>query len=443
MRYTKWLGTLCAIGLLCLHLQTGLAQAAPENGAWWNPNQMGSGFGIEIQGNTLLMAGFLYENDGRATWHVSVGPMQNATTYQGRLLAFSNGQTLTGAYQAPAAPTDAGAVTLQFTDDSHGTITWPGGTIPIERARYGSGTASFQPKTGVWVNTAEFGRGFFIEVQGDQILVAGAMYDANGKPVWYVSIGAMASPTTYQGAWSQYANGQTLTGPYQPPSAPTHVGTFSLEFPAPDQATLTLFADGAAASRDAAPLGGPIVIPLEPLRCDFGLACVRPPDRWQGSVKYSRRTVTAPVDDALSIKGTVVWELEAPDSTGRAYYILDDILSGPIQVTQEGKWNKDTVNECTVKGETPFSLEPDDGALELRPDGFYRGIIGKIVRYTLKISCPEDVKFEVQTRLEFLFEMEGTLGDGWNAARMQGEMKPDPVAGVTHTWSWDFVAIRF
>lgn len=98
MRYTKWLGTLCAIGLLCLHLQTGLAQAAPENGAWWNPNQMGSGFSIEIQGNTLLMAGFLYEDDGRATWHVSVGPMQNATTYQGRLLAFSNGQTLTGAY---------------------------------------------------------------------------------------------------------------------------------------------------------------------------------------------------------------------------------------------------------------------------------------------------------------------------------------------------------
>ena len=111
MRYPKWLGILCTIGLLCL--QTTLAQASPQNGWWWNPQESGRGYSIEIQGDSLFMAGYLYENDGHATWLVSGGLMQNATTYAGRLLAFSNGQTLTGDYKAPSAPSDAGAVHQQ------------------------------------------------------------------------------------------------------------------------------------------------------------------------------------------------------------------------------------------------------------------------------------------------------------------------------------------
>ena len=437
MRYTKWLGTLCAIGLLCLHLQTGLAQAAPENGAWWNPNQMGSGFGIEIQGNTLLMAGFLYENDGRATWHVSVGPMQNATTYQGRLLAFSNGQTLTGAYQAPAAPTDAGAVTLQFTDDSHGTLTWPGGTIPIDRARYGSGTASFQPKTGVWGNTAEFGRGFFIEVQGDQMLVAGAMYDANGKPVWYVSVGAMASPTTYQGAWSQYANGQTLTGPYQPPSAPTHVGTFSLEFSARTQATLTLFAGGATASR-VADLGSPTVIILEPL-LPYISDLFPPPDEWRGMVKFTRHTVYEGLDDTLSFEGPVWWIREPPDPTKIPRYI---ILAGEIIVAHKAVLGGAFGITCTLRGETQLTLKSNDGFLfQDHLSGRYAGQISAVAKFSSTVTCPGFSQQEVEDEGSIDLEIEGTLDEGYNA-RMKGEMKPITAFGSKFTGSWDFVPIR-
>ena len=239
MRYPKWLAMLCTIGLLCL--QTTLAHAAPQNGWWWNPNQSGRAFSIEIQGNTLFMAGYLYENDGRATWLLSGGTMQNATNYAGRLLSFSNGQTLTGNYQAPGAPSDAGAVTLQFSDDTHATLTWPGGSIAIERFRYSSAaTASFQPEKGWWWNAAESGRAFFMEVQGDKMFIVGYMYDANGNPVWYVSGGAMTSPTSYQGDWLQFANGQTLSGPYVAPSAPVKAGAISVNFSAPGQATLTL-----------------------------------------------------------------------------------------------------------------------------------------------------------------------------------------------------------
>lgn len=438
MRYPKWLGALCALGLLCL--QTGPAWAAPENGAWWNPNQMGSGFSIEIRGNTLLMVGFLYEDDGRATWHVSVGPMQNATTYQGRLLAFRNGQTLTGAYQAPAAPTDAGAVTVQFTDDSHATLTWPGGTIPIERARYGSGPASFQPKTGLWWNTAEFGRGFFIEVQGDKILVAGAMYDANGKPVWYVSVGAMASPTAYQGDWYQYADGQTLTGSYKPPSAPTKVGTFRLEFSARNRATLTLFdpaalmtsAGGAAASR-VANLGGPKSIPMEPA-LDDDLAYLTPPDFWRGTIKFERLGV-AELDHRTFFEGPVAWVKDTyydPILDGYTY----SILAGEIIVTHEG-----TLNDfCTFKGETKVSLAPGDEILILHKDGRYNGYITRLVFFDTTVTCLGIFDVVTQTEATLELKMHGDLAFGFDSP-MTG-MSSFTVYGTKFTSIWNFSPVR-
>ena len=147
MRNAKWLGSLCATVMLCVG--TGLAQAAPENGWWWNPNESGRGFSIEIQGDTLFMAGYLYENDGRASWMASSGPMQNATSYQGRFLAFSNGQTLAGPYQAPAAATDAGAVSLQLNGRQVGSMgipkTWPthGTTAGLNCGRDAGAPVSF------------------------------------------------------------------------------------------------------------------------------------------------------------------------------------------------------------------------------------------------------------------------------------------------------------
>ena len=240
MRYTKWLGALCAIGVLCF--QAGLARAAPESGFWWNPNEGGRGFAIEVQGVTLFMGAFLYEANGRATWYSSAGPLQADGSYQGTLQAYGNGQTLTGAYKANAVTNaNAGNIALQFSDATHGTLTWPGGTIPIERFVFGSGTPSFKPESGIWWNAAESGRGFLIEVQGTTLWLGGYMYDEAGNPVWYAAPGPMTSTTLFQGHWEQYSGGQTLTGAYFPPaSPPANAGNVTLQFTSTTTATLTL-----------------------------------------------------------------------------------------------------------------------------------------------------------------------------------------------------------
>ena len=235
----RW-GGWSAFSIVCLFaMHATLAFADPQVGWWWNPAESGRGFFIESQGGIFYMAAYVYADDGRARWLVAGGPNADPSHFSGRLLEYADGQGLFGPYVAPSTPVDIGAIAVDFSDDMHGTITWPGGVVPIEREIFGTGPALYQPESGWWWNPAESGSGYSIEVQGGNLFFVGFMYDGAGKPVWYYSAGPMKSPTTYSGTLQQYANGQTLTGPYHPPSAPATLGSVAIAFSAPDAATLT------------------------------------------------------------------------------------------------------------------------------------------------------------------------------------------------------------
>jgi len=78
-------------------------------------------------------------------------------------------------------------------------------------------------------------------IQGNAIFMAGFMYDAAGNPVWYVAQGALDASGTFNGAWQQMANGQTMTGAYRAPVLlDSNVGSLSLAFGGSRAATLTL-----------------------------------------------------------------------------------------------------------------------------------------------------------------------------------------------------------
>lgn len=226
---------------------SGATSAVPQSGWWWNPQEGGRGFALEIRDGKLFFGGFLYNSSGKSTWYVS-GPnaMQDAKTYLAPLSSFSNGQTLTGDYRAPVAGTDAGTLQLQFRDATHGTLTWSGGSIPIERFEIAAGgltttSTSFAPETGWWWNTDQGGRGFAIEVQSGTLFMAGFMYDDAGDPVWYLSSGAMTSSKSYSGSWAQYSNGQSINGTYRSPQlANGNVGSVKLDFKDTAHATLIL-----------------------------------------------------------------------------------------------------------------------------------------------------------------------------------------------------------
>lgn len=237
----------CGSGILNAGAAVAAAsgQVSPQTGWWWNPSQSGRGFMIEKRGGNLFMASYLYETDGRASWYASGGAM-SSSSYQGPLTAYAGGQTLTGPYAVPFSPGSAGTITLQFSDSSHGTLSWPGGTIPIERFNIvangaSAAPAAFQPQSGWWWNASENGRGFALEIQSGTLFMAGYMYDAQGNPIWYSTAGAMASSNSYSGTWVQWANGQTLSGSYKTPSiANSNVGSVNLLFTSTTSAVLTL-----------------------------------------------------------------------------------------------------------------------------------------------------------------------------------------------------------
>ena len=248
------------LGALCL--QSTLVCAEPNNGWWWNPNESGRGFFIEQADGAMYMGGYFYDASGRATWATSGGPVSDPYLYEGRLQTFAGGQSLFGAYRFPSSIIDIGAITIRFTDDAHATLTWPGGTVEIERQIYGydaddeeagelplelfyADDVPFQPQAGWWWNPDESGRGYSLEVQDSTLFLTGFMYDAGGNPQWYLAAGPMTTDRHFESDLMQFSGGQTMSGPYQAPGEPQRVGRMTIDFDAVDQATITL-SDGAA-----------------------------------------------------------------------------------------------------------------------------------------------------------------------------------------------------
>lgn len=220
----------------------------PQTGWWWNPVEGGRGFAIEEHGNNIFFGAFLYDVSGRSTWYVATGATSlDGSYFTGSLFNASGGQTLGGAY--PGFPTigTQGAVTLVFTDASHGSMAWPGGIVPIERfdivpGGLGLAPLANAPENGWWWNPDESGRGFFMEWQGNMLDIGGFMYDDAGNPVWYLSEGPMdATGRTYANTWWSYGGGQTLTGPWQPAQQlSNNVAPVRIDFSGPETALMTL-----------------------------------------------------------------------------------------------------------------------------------------------------------------------------------------------------------
>jgi alpha-tubulin suppressor-like RCC1 family protein len=221
----------------------------PQTGWWWNPLEDGRGFSIEKHGNNLFFASFLYDVSGRATWVVSSGPVSlDGALFTGDLFSAHGGQTLGGAYPGFPAVDNRGTVTLAFSDASHGSMVWPGGTVPIQRFDIIPNGLTLaptpnQPENGWWWNPDESGRGFFLEWQGGVLDIAGYMYDDAGNPVWYITVDAMkgADGRTFANNWLSYGGGQTLTGAWQPNHQVSNdVAPLTIQFSGPDSAIMTL-----------------------------------------------------------------------------------------------------------------------------------------------------------------------------------------------------------
>ena len=170
----------------------------PESGWYWNPNEGGRGFNLEIQDNTLFMSAFVYRADGTPAWYVAGGPMTSDKTFSADLYETSNGQCLGCAYR-PATTNRIGTASIAFSSERSATITLPGAAISVVRQDWsGYGSPSRDALMGEWSSTE--GDPASPVYSGDRVSLYIRAVDARGAYVVGKRTGGAANSAV--GEWS-------------------------------------------------------------------------------------------------------------------------------------------------------------------------------------------------------------------------------------------------
>ena len=113
------------------------APFVPETGWWWTPNEPGTGYALEVQGNQMMLGIAHFDTDGSPRWSLAMGTMSDARFFEGTAVSYLGGQALGQSFRAPTATSETGRVSVIFSDSTHATVLLPGGRkVSIERFRY-------------------------------------------------------------------------------------------------------------------------------------------------------------------------------------------------------------------------------------------------------------------------------------------------------------------
>jgi hypothetical protein len=102
----------------------------PVVGLWWNPNESGSGYNIDVKHGVLVMTVYSYNKaTGEQEWYITSGPITNGS-FTGTLNRYVGGQCISCAYNGlPTSAGSAGVVTINFASPVSATMLLPGGRV--------------------------------------------------------------------------------------------------------------------------------------------------------------------------------------------------------------------------------------------------------------------------------------------------------------------------
>ncbi len=247
-----------------------LAMARGFSGTWFNPQQSGHGWFVEMHdsGDSPSMTAYWYVfDDGAPAWLLATGPLVDGVATLDAYIT-ANGEfppDFTGADVDPW-----GTLELAFGADGSGTARWetdhPGfssGSMPISQLSRISG----RPEgclSGSYYNTDQSGHGFVVEIidSGEDLaaLVAWYVY-IEGEQLWLLGLAPFADGAA-EIPLSSYAGADFPPDFVAADATPTSWGTLFLESTGPDSATVRWeadspgFSDGALELSRLTRLGG-------------------------------------------------------------------------------------------------------------------------------------------------------------------------------------------
>ena len=185
----------------------------PLTGLWWNPNEPGWGMHIAQRSNVIVVTWYTYDASGNPKWYIASncpGPSGasgscTAPVYEVNGPRFFGVNFVPLASNPDAQVSQAGALTLTFADANNADVTFTVAgvtrTVAITRQIFDvPHTASpAVDYTDLWWNPNESGWGMAISHQYGDIFLAWYVYDANGKPMWYVASNCVVSGSSCSG----------------------------------------------------------------------------------------------------------------------------------------------------------------------------------------------------------------------------------------------------
>ena len=104
----------------------------PATGLWWNPNESGTGYNIQVQHGVMVVTMYSYAAGGDPLWYLVVGTLANAgggVAATGTLDKYRGGQCASCMYQMPTMMGNDGGMTITFTSPTAATVQLPGGRV--------------------------------------------------------------------------------------------------------------------------------------------------------------------------------------------------------------------------------------------------------------------------------------------------------------------------
>ena len=100
----------------------------PAAGVWWDPNQSGSGFGLQYKNGVLIVQMYSYLAGGAAQWYLASGQVIG-NVFTATLDKYVGGQCVSCPYKDPGGPVgNDGQITITFTSSTAATVSLSGGT---------------------------------------------------------------------------------------------------------------------------------------------------------------------------------------------------------------------------------------------------------------------------------------------------------------------------
>ena len=104
----------------------------PVTGLWWNPNESGTGYNVQMQRGVMVVTMYSYAAGNDPLSYIVVATLANAgggVAASGTLDKFHGGQCASCMYQMPTQMGNDGGITINFTSPTAATVQLPGGRV--------------------------------------------------------------------------------------------------------------------------------------------------------------------------------------------------------------------------------------------------------------------------------------------------------------------------